>query len=505
MFITQTTNMAKAYLSNWIKGANQAVNPMLMDDNSFRVMNGGVISYKLGALTKDLGYYRIGDVASAAKSITGLYNFRQSSATQKILRTKNDDTGANLLLQYNNGGTWTNINTGTTYNAFEDAKVEFESFIGYCFPVGYDSTDGAWLPVGSLTNTTFSTSTCVTNMPNAKYIKRYRDRLYVANCYNSGAYPYRVYFSSVPSAGAITWTPATDFIDIDYSEEIIAMGENWDYLLIFTEYMAYYYNQTSFKKLWDVGCSSHRTLKNYSAYMIWANSDGVWVSANMGRPQNIAGNVIDFIRGGTPSNFFAEVIDEEYHLYVGNVTVDGVAYANVDLVFNFATSTWRWRELGTAMSIFARYNSSGVQRLYMGSTVGDVWDKSKYTDSTKYYADNYVSAYSTATDISVNCETKPYYFDDPSIRKRLERVTVFSDRAIGCQLKMRVFDKNTRALKPYVSIGQLTKYINVFDGNDVEFNMVQFEFVESSKNPYFSILGMVVEYEDISIPNISKK
>ena len=122
-----------------------------------------------------------------------------------------------------------------------------ESFLEYCFFVGYDSTDSVFLPVGSLTGVTFSTTTNVTNMPQAKYIKRYRNRLYVANCKISAAlYPYRVYFASVAlGGGSLTWTVATDFIEVDYSEQITGIGENWDRLVIFTEYSAYLYDQSS--------------------------------------------------------------------------------------------------------------------------------------------------------------------------------------------------------------------------------------------------------------------
>lgn len=497
--------LKKAFISNVLKGANQAISPLIMDDDSLKVQNGIVTSYKLGAMLKRLGYLRVGGVIQASKSITGLFDSRETPSVKRMLATIDDSTSDDTQLFYNNAGTWTEIGAAETAWANKAGiNVEMETFIGYTFFVGYGATDG-FLPVGSLTNTTFSTSTNVTSMPQAKYIRRYRDRIYIANCYTGAtAYPYRVYFSSVPSAGAITWDTTNDFIEVDYSEEITGLAENWDYLIIFTATSAYYYNQSSKKKLWERGCSNHRTIKKTDSYLIWADGDGVYVSANLGRPQNIAGNVIDFIRGSTPANYFAELVDEEYHLYVGDVTVDGVAYTNVDLIFNFPTSSWRWEELTDEMTIFARYNDSGEQRLYMGDNAGQVWDKSKYTDASPAYSDGKVTTVDGPA-IAVNCETKPYYFDDPSIRKAVKKITVFAERALGVQLKMRAVDTNTRALSPYKSLGQLTKYVNVFDGLDDEFNMVQFEFTESSKNEYFSILGMIIEYEIVSIPNTSRK
>jgi|TARA_Y100000310_G_scaffold140332_2_gene139720 hypothetical protein len=498
--------MTKAYLSNFAKGANQSANPLIMDDDSLKVQNGIVTSYKLGVLLKRLGYSRVGDVAEANNSITGLFDSRETPSVQRELLTVNDSGDDHTQLFYNNSGTWTEIAAAeAAWANFANINVEMETFIGYTFFVGHGTTDG-FLPVGSLTDTTFSTSTNVTGMPQGKFIKRYRDRLYVANLFDGSALPYRVGISDLPSGGTLAWTEYqadTGLFDVDYSEEITGMEENWDYLIIFNSNSAYYYNQDSLKKLWDVGCSNHRTLKNYSAYMIWANGDGVWVSTSMGRPQNVAGPVIDFIRAGTPANFFGEVVNEEYHLYVGSVTVDGVSYANVDLIFHFPTATWRWEELSDNMTIFSAYNSSGDISLHMGDDAGNVWNKSKYTDTSPVFSDSTVSG--SGTVISVNCETKPYYFDDPSIRKKLQRVTVISDRALGVQMKMRVFDKNVRALSSYIPVGQLTKYINVFEGKNIEFNMIQFEFSESSTNEYFSILGIIIEYEQVAIPNISKK
>jgi len=140
----------------------------------------------------------------------------------------------------------------------------------------------------------------------------------------------------------------------------------------------------------------------------------------------------------------------------------------------------------------------------MGDTAGQVWNKGKFTDATLVCSDGKIDSTEGAA-ISVNIETKPYAFGDPSVRKNIKKVTVFAERAIGAQLKLRAYDTNTRALSPYQSLGQLTKYINVFDGLDLEANLLQFGITESSKNEYFSILGMVVEYAEVAIPNTSRK
>ncbi|MBU2045131.1 MAG: hypothetical protein KJ712_00195, partial [Bacteroidetes bacterium] len=187
--------------------------------NALYIQDNCITSYKMGAILKRPGYENLGSALQANKSISGLHNFRQSLTVQKALATCDDATSDDTQLFYSTGGAWTEITDAETAWANKAGmNVEFIDFIGYCIMVGWGSTDG-FLPPASLTGTTFSTSTQVTSMPSAKYITRYRDKVFIGNCDISGtAYPYRVYYSSVPSAGAISWTTATDFFDVDYSD-----------------------------------------------------------------------------------------------------------------------------------------------------------------------------------------------------------------------------------------------------------------------------------------------
>lgn len=495
--------MPKFHYTNFLSGPNVNAGLFALEDNGLTQLNGCLISHELGSIIKDVGYYRIGNAAlEASKTITGLHNFRQDASTQKMLATCNDSTDDDTQLFYSTGGNWTEVTAAeTAWANVANANVEMEDFISYCFFVGHSSADG-FLPPRSLTGTTLGT-TNTSSMPNAKYIKRYRDRLYIANCdISATAYPYRVYYSSVPSSGSITWTTATDFIDVDYSEEITGIGENWDRLMIFTEFSAYMYDQTVKKKVWDVGCSNHRTIRNAGAYMMWANRDGVWVSTG-GRPENIAGRMMEFIRAGNPRNFFAEVVDEEYHLYLGTVTVKGITYTNCKIVYNIPTNTWRWRELHDDMKIFAAYNSSGELRLWMGDDSGMVWDKNKHTDSgspTLYYADAIIptggDADTTGKPINSRFETKMFDFGDPSIRKKIKDIVAYSDRAGDLKIKSRIVDSNNRVVAGYRSIGGLARFINKLSARKLKKgHFLQISGTENSTDPYWSLYGFTVDVE----------
>lgn len=475
----------------FLEGANTNVSPLLQPPNSCPILNGVDPAWKLGALNKDTGYSKVGDTLQSGKSVTGLFNFRQTASTQKILATINNSAGTNLTLKYNNAGTWTDIVVGSTWDGYEDSKVEMEQFLGYCFFVGYDSTDGVFLPVASLTGTTFSTSANVTSMPQGKYMVRYRDRLYVINAYASAtAYPYRAYFSSIPSSGAITWTP-TDLIDTgDYGDELTGGGVNWDRLMLFTRYEAIMYDQSQKKKAWETGCSNHRTIKNSGPYMFWANTDGIWRSSG-GQPENVGGPVIDFLRAGSPVNFFAEIVDRKYYLYVGTVTVNGTAYTNCTLIYDIPTQMWWWRESADNFTAFAKYNDSGTTRLYMGAADGDVHDKGKYTDSTLKTSDN-------GSAIHSDFECAPIYLGNMTFEKEIMKLTAYAERAGGLKLKGRVIDRNSRALTPYQPLGELRNYVNSFDIDISKGVFLQIAGFEYSSLPYWSYYGHEFEIQKYS-------
>lgn len=470
------------HLTNFLTPPSTELSPFLMADNQLAICNGVNLGWKKGSIIKDLGYSKVGSTLQSGKAITGLHNFRQSSTVQKMLATVNNSAGTNLTLQYNNAGTWTAISVSTTYNGFEDAQTYMEDFIGYCFIVGYDATDDVFLPVASLTGTTFSTSTNVTSMPQGKFIKRYRDRLYVANTYYSAtAYPYRVFFSSIPTAGAITWTPASDFFDVDFSEAITGLGTNWDKLAIFTEFSTYIYDQETKVKGWDIGCINGRTIANLGSYLIWANKDNVWASTG-GRPTPIANDIKELLLNSSPSAWRATVVGKEYYLYLGDTEANGLSYNNCMCIFDSELGYWRWRELYDDVTALARYTTNNEDFLYMGVADGMVHVKSKYTDASKVYTDD-------GNPVLSHFRTKAFDFGDPSIAKTIIKIVSYCLHAQQMTLRFRVMDKNNEVIMPFTDIGKLTQVINYYD-KTLTGNFLQIEGKEYSSNQPFEFYGL---------------
>lgn len=470
------------HLNNFLTAPSTELSPFLMADNQLSICNGVNLGWKKGAIVKDLGYYKVGTTLEADKSITGLHNFRESSSIQKILATINNTDDNALTLKYNNAGTWTNINVGATYNGFENSETYMEDFIGYCFIVGYDNNDEVFLPVASLNGINFSVSTNVENMPQAKFIKRYRDRIYVANCKYSGTeYPYRVYFSSVPSAGSITWTPSSDFFDVDFSEEITGVGSNWDRLLVFTEFSTYLYDQSTKTKGWDVGCVNGRTIANLGSYLIWANKENVWASTG-GRPTPIANDIKELILNSNPDNWRSAVVGDEYNFYIGDTSANGLSYKNCMATFDSVIGSWRWRELNDEVTALARYTSDSEDFLFIGDSDGMVHAKSKYTDSSPVYSDN-------GEPILAHFRTKAFDFGDPSVLKTITRIVAYSEYGQQLMLRFRIYNKNNEVIMPFTDIGNLSSIITMFD-KKLTGHFIEIEGKEYSVNQPFYILGL---------------
>lgn len=460
----------------------------LASDNQLVVCNGSNNAYKKGTIIKDLGYSKVQSTLEAGKAITGLHNFRQSSIVQKMLATVNNAAGTNLQLFYRDTGAWTNIVVGATWDTYEDSLVEMEDFIGYCFFVGYDSTDNVFLPVASLTGTTFSTVTNVTNMAQGKYIRRYRDRLYVANCFFGGtAYPFRIYFSSVPVAGAITWTPASDLIDVDFSEQITGISQNWDRLVIFTEFAAYLYDQENIKKSWEIGCINHRSIQTYEGYMFWASKDNIWASTS-GRPQAIANDIKELILQANPTVFRSAVVDREYSIYLGATQANGIAYTHCLATYSIELGMWRWRELYDDIATLARYTNNSEDFLYLGTTTGDVMVKSKYTDTTQVFTDN-------TRPIVAHWRTRAFDLGNPSVIKAVTKIVTYSEVANGLHLSYRIFDKNRETLTEFAPIGQLENTIQEFNLNADGF-FIQFEGREFGGNAPWKFNGLSIQFNE---------
>lgn len=473
-------------VTSWLVPPSTEVTHFLAADNQLVLCNGVVPSYQLGELRKDLGYVAISSAIHATQGITGLYDFRQSATVQKILATSNEYDGTGTQLWYSTGAGFTNISNGS-WASVQNQRIEAETFIGYKFFVGYSATDDAFLPPATLRNVSIG-STNIVDMPKAKYIKRFMDRMYVANLedINNVRQPFRVQWSDVPVAGALTW-PALNFLDVDFSEEVTGLGSAFNRLVIFTETNAFTYDGTSLVDNKWPGCASHRTIQAADSYLFYANKDNVWASTG-GRPQAIGNDILQLVRNSNPLLWQSCVVDNEYSLYLGTTRANDIDYLNCLATFNVQTGMWRWRELAHPMGALVAVVRTGIDTIAMGNAaVGYVYRKSKYTDAVKYYSDN-------GKPILAWFRTKAYDFGDPAVWKKVSSVYAYCEDAAGLELRFRVMDKNQESLMPFKPIGVLKQIVNRFDVS-LSGYFIQFEGKEYSTRQYFKFHGLTALQE----------
>lgn len=499
--MAKTSKMYEQFLG----GPNGHASPFVMQDHELVELNGAVLNEELGAIVQDPGYAVVNAAApESGKPVRAIYDFQQSTSVQKLLVTVNNSGDSATQLFYNNAGTWTEITQAEVDWTVADVDVDFETFIGYCFMVGVDA-NGNFIDTASLTGTTFSTSTNVTDAPQGKFIVRYLDRLYILNCkVGSTEYPYRAYRSSVPVAGAITWdTSGTseDFIDFDYGAAITGGVEAFDNLLVFTREKTFRYNQSVKKKLWGVGCVNHKTIAEAGGYLFFVSKEGVQYSASGEKPTNISGKIKDLIKNADVSVMRAAGTEEEYHLYLGTTSMGGIAYTNCLATLDVATSTWRWRELGHAMQALAKYEDSFDDRLIMATSEssGQVYNKSKWTDASPSWTDAGEAINAGFTLVLDHCGS-------PNVEKQPTRFTAWAAAAMGLKLEYRVLNDKTRHVDrekaKWNKIGELKNFMTVMDVNDGESGyFIQIKGKTKSTHRGFSFYGLMMEYDEVGIPN----
>ena len=469
-------------ITNFLVPASTEVSHFLASDNQLVIADGVNYSFKQGEIRKDLGYAAL-STAIHAKPINSLFDFRQSAVTQKILATIDDATSANTELWYWNGTAWVQITT-TVWNTYHSQRVSMESFIGYCFFAGTDASNN-FLPVASLTDTTFSTSTNVTTMPQAMQLIKYRDRLYAVNCHYSGTdYPFRIFFSSTPSAGSITWTPATDFLDVDYSEALTGAGVIADRLVAFTAFTAYLYDESTWQDQCWPGCSNWRTIQSSQTYLVYASDDNVWCSPAGGRPQAVGNDIRELLRNSTTSARDSAISQSEYNLYLGATSANGISYSNCLATLDLNMSCWRWRELNDTMTAVANVRRSNEDYFCLGGSTGKIYLKSRYNDTFPVYADDGVA-------IMGWFRTRMFDLGDPTVKKLISSLIFYSERAGGLKMYFRTMDSNQKELTPWKEIGCLDQVVKRFE-KSIEGFFIQFEGKEYSKNPYFKFNGLSI-------------
>ena len=381
------------------------INPKLKPQNSCKVVMNCDCDDELGSLVSRLGTGIVGTQLVDGKTVLGLHDFRDTDGSNHALIAFVNNAGNTQSVGYKVGtGTITGLTTQTA-----SLKHRMLTFLDSVLIVnGTDSEksyDGA-------TVITTGGAFDLANIPvNPHFIAEFLDRVYVARNGDD-----TLYYSSIPTAGAVSWTSGNGSVEIEPEDGgggLKGFGKVPGYLLIFKERSMKRWNFVSAfpESLVNIGTPSQESVINAHGLCAFFSatdetSKGFYVTAG-DRPVPISHDRIrsirkwvDAISASNYDDIAGWATDSHFAWSVGDLTVDGVTYSNVVLRWNRVLDQWTARSYPSQFSFFTRYVNGSSEAVIVG---GDDDGTIIQLDKSGTYTD-YDSG--TATSIPIHWEAR---------------------------------------------------------------------------------------------------
>lgn len=386
-------NLGAQFQKEYSGGVTSNVNENIRPQNSVKRAINVDFDEEIGSAVTRLGTSLINAQLEAGKNILGLHNFRDTDSTAHKLIAFVNNSGDTNSIGYNveTGAAITGLTTQTA-----SLKHRMLTFLDSVLIV--NGTDAPKSYNGATVITTAGAFD-LANIPFAEpsICIEWLDRVYLIG---DAANPDRLYYSSTPTSGAISWTSGNGFIDVEPEDgggTITGLGKVPGYLLIFKERSLKRWNFDSAfpETLIEQGTPSHESIINSGgvcAFFSASSKDtrGFYIT-NGGRPIAIshdrARNVkkwVDAIPQANEANIAGWGTPRFFMWSIGDVTVDGVAYTNVVLRWNKVLDQWSIRSYPTEFKVFATFVSSGTNVIVGGDDDGNVVE----LDANGVYTDN---------------------------------------------------------------------------------------------------------------------
>jgi len=374
----------------------------------------------------------LGTATGGSDEVTGLYQFNNTAGTI----TKLQKVVAGKIYHYT-ASTWTDSSQADTTGL----ATRFITFLDIVARL--NGTDAV---VCSANGTSWGAQAALdsANFPVGGYGTVYKDQVIVAGV--SGDED-TLYISSVPSAGAISWTVNNRTITInpEDGQNITAFGEIGGLLLVWKDRSMYTWNNraTEADELVNVGCSSQESVALCGNALAFFNNKGVWLT-NGSQPVKISRPVQKWIEGMS-SSYYSSVsaYGDEDHLFVsiGDCTVDTVAYTNVVLRYSINTKEWAVFSYAYEFKIFSLNDNDIVG----GDDSGDV-----YQIESSALNDNSI-------DIKFDLQSHDMFWGSRGLKKEItERALAYSKDAQAL-LQVKIDDGDWK------TIGTMVKDVSNFN------------------------------------------
>lgn len=422
----------------------QRVDGSILPPNSVYLAVNFLFDDILGQAVLRKGSTQIGAQIVDNKACLGLHIHITTSGTKVPLAVFNIAGDATATISKYTAGAWSNAQTGLTAGT----KVRFETFLNTTMAINggstkYATADGStW--VTSLGNLD------IANCPAGNLVKEFQDKVYVAGVSSNRD---RLYYSSTPTAGAISWIAGNGFIDVEPEEgagAITALAKVPGYLLVFKERsLKRWDTQSTYPdSLIDIGTPSQEAVVQARQSVFYFNKRGIFETVG-GYPRKISRRIQDVIEA-IPSNYYSTVSGgtdgDRVYFSIGDVTVDGLTINNCVIAYSIDSQAWTMLSFPTEIRRWSKYvDANGDETIMAGDDDGNVWELLKGSQDG-------------ATDISYAIQYQEQELGSRGRIKDISNMIFYTNNARNCQASCRINGEGN--FKPIGTIDKNEKTIS---------------------------------------------
>ena len=439
---------------------------------------------RIGAAELRAGTTLLGNQISAGSNILGLYDFRDSGTG-----TNNQIIAVHgTVAYYLSGSTWTSKRTGLTTGK----KARFTTFLDFVWMVNNSEATAIW---DGNTSNSFVTTGNASGAPIGKFIENFRSRVWILG---NDTYPDRVWYSSLPSAvttPVVTWDTSVttgDWIDVapQDGENITGAKRTKKALLVFKNnhiYPIYSISQTEPDPVTNVGTYSNESILETKAGIFFHHPSGFYRYGVGGEPQEISKPITDIVKNITVANYskitgWVEPDGDNLVWAVGDVTIDGTDYNNLEVRYTISTETWTHYTKPTQALCASRYNDGSNLFQLVGDDDGNILKMD-------------IGITDNGTPISVSLVHRWYNIDGmTATRKNLIKGLFSHDGGAGLNVAYQNEQdlQNPNDWSKKVGKGQLGTYDTVFNNMDVRGRECRFRISGVSSGEAFTYHGFEI-------------
>lgn len=420
-----------------------------------------------GASTVRLGIAGLGSSVESGVQCRGLHNHQSST-----LITVFSVTGSSSIFAYS-GSSW-GVSVGGGQASTPIRFVDFAgrtiavNFISASMRIWNGSANGSsyWVDSGNPINPQ--------NMwgYTPRFGEVFKSRVYLAG---DTTYPDRLFYSAViNSSGNITWSPTTDFVDINPSdgENITALKRFSLELLVFKPNYIYRFRTSAVDPdpLIKIGTRSQESISEGKRGVYFHHDSGFYRYSG-GYPEEISRAISDIV-DAIPYSAFANIVswNDQDHIYwsIGDLTITDVngssTWKNVVVRYTESSDLWTVYSYANKITRGITFNNTSSITRVVGTDHGVIGTfNSGNTDFSE--------------PIKFREITKWYYFEGASTRKILQQMTALCEKAQETRIFYQVDNDYT-----WKDLGQLRKYITTFDNLDIKLHRIRFKIAGMSRN-----------------------